>query len=91
MRRGRRQRPNLLGAAARTAVIAGTASAVTGAVRRRRHNNHAEPQADVAPGITDDQLSRLERLADLRKAGVLSDEELETEKAKILGREEAPA
>jgi putative oligomerization/nucleic acid binding protein len=86
MRLGRRQRPNLLGAAARTAVIAGTASAVTGAVRKRRHNHHAEPQ-----GITDDQLSKLERLADLRKAGVLSDEELETEKAKILGPADAPA
>ncbi|HEV7648475.1 MAG TPA: SHOCT domain-containing protein [Actinophytocola sp.] len=85
-RRGaQRQRSNLLGAAARTAVIAGTASAVTGAVRRHNHNNHAE-QPPAATGITDDQLSRLERLADLRKAGVLSDDEFEVEKAKILGR-----
>jgi putative oligomerization/nucleic acid binding protein len=80
-RRGARQRPNLLGAAARTAVIAGTASAVTGAVRRRHHNG-----TQPAAGITEDQLSRLERLADLKKAGVLSEEEFDVEKAEILGR-----
>jgi hypothetical protein len=82
-RRAARQRPNLLGAAARTAVIAGTASAVTGAVRRRHHNHNGAPPA---AGITEDQLSRLERLADLKKAGVLSEEEFEVEKAEILGR-----
>lgn len=87
-RRAGRRRPHLLGAAARTAVIAGTASAVTGAVRRR-HDNHAAPPA--ATGITEDQLSRLERLADLRKAGVLSDEELAAEKARILGSEDVPS
>jgi hypothetical protein len=76
-----------LGAAARTAVIAGTASAVTGAVRRRRSHNHAE-QTMPAPGITDDQLGRLERLAALRKADALSDEEFKAEKAEILGHPE---
>lgn len=82
-RRAGRQRPNLLGAAARTAVIAGTASAVTGAVRRRHNHNGTQP---AATGITEDQLSRLERLADLKKAGVLSEEEFDVEKAEILGR-----
>lgn len=95
MRQGRfgarRQRPNLLGAAARTAVIAGTASAVTGAIRRR-HDNHAGLQATTSPPEPgNDRLERLERLADLRKAGVLSDAEFEVEKAEILGRRADPA
>jgi putative oligomerization/nucleic acid binding protein len=85
-RRASRQRPNLLGAAARTAVIAGTASAVTGAVRRRHHSHHSHNGTPPAAGITDDQLSRLERLADLKNAGVLSEEEFEVEKAQLLGR-----
>ena len=86
-RRAARQRPHLLGTVARTAAIAGTASAVTGAVRRRHHDqNHDQNGTPPATGITEDQLSRLERLADLKKAGVLSEEEFDVEKAEILGR-----
>ncbi|MGL3150505.1 SHOCT domain-containing protein [Microbacterium sp. A82] len=43
MRRG--GRPGLLGMAARTAVVAGTATAVSGAVAQRQHNRAAERQA----------------------------------------------
>jgi len=88
----RRPVANLLGMAARTAVVAGTASAVTGAVRR--HNRREEPvqqqfpvQQQEAPrqtGITEEQIGRLERLAELRKAGVLSEEEFAAQKASIL-------
>lgn len=101
----RRPLANLLGAAARTAVIAGTASAVTGAVRRRNRRSAVPPQhampaqqvpAQQGPtqqipaqqqqaGITDEQLGRLERLAELQKAGVLSEKEFVAQKAAILG------
>ncbi len=88
---GRRRRPHLLGVAARTAVIAGTATAVTGAIRRRHHNhNHAEPEPAAAPEAGDDRLDRLERLGELRKSGVLSDAEFDAEKAEILGRPKEP-
>lgn len=43
MRRG--GRPGLLGMAARTAVVAGTATAVSGAVAQRQHTRAAEHQA----------------------------------------------
>lgn len=81
-------------AAARTAVIAGTASAVTGVVRRR-HNHHAgnhdtAGEATPAADITDEQLDRLERLAALRTSGALSEEEFSAAKATVLGRAEQP-
>lgn len=91
----RRPLARMLGTAARTAVIAGTASAVTGAVRRRQARRAAPPppppettwQQPAAPagGLTDEQLNRLERLAGLRESGVLSTEEFEAQKAAILG------
>ncbi len=48
------------------------------------------PQAAPAPppaagGITDQQLSQLERLAQLKAQGILTDEELAAQKARILG------
>ena len=46
MLRGRFGRPGLLGLAARTAVVAGTAGAVTGAMRRRQMGQ-AEDQAEA--------------------------------------------
>ncbi|MEU2247915.1 SHOCT domain-containing protein [Streptomyces sp. NPDC019224] len=41
-----RRGPGLIGAAARTAVIAGTASAVTGRVQRHQQNRFAEQEAE---------------------------------------------
>ncbi len=46
MLRGRFGRPGLLGLAARTAVVAGTAGAVTGAMRRRQMGQ-ADEQAEA--------------------------------------------
>ncbi|WP_082531431.1 SHOCT domain-containing protein [Microbacterium sp. Root1433D1] len=43
----RRGRPGLLGMAARTAVVAGTATAVSGAVARNQQRRAAEQQARV--------------------------------------------
>ena len=42
-------RPGLIGTAARTAVIAGTAQAVTGNVARRQQQRYAAEQAQAAP------------------------------------------
>lgn len=79
-------------AAARTAVIAGTASAVTGVVRRRHNHagNHDTAGEAPAADITDEQLDRLERLAALRTSGALSEEEFSAAKATVLGRGEQP-
>ncbi|WP_300016668.1 SHOCT domain-containing protein [Pseudonocardia sp.] len=113
MRRARRG-PGLLGTVARTAVVAGTASAVAGGVssaqqasaQQRRQGldaqaqlaeaqRRAEVDAQVAaalatqaatpPPPADDVLDRLTRLGELRAAGVLTDEEFATQKARILG------
>ncbi|HEU5473516.1 MAG TPA: SHOCT domain-containing protein [Actinophytocola sp.] len=100
-RAGLRRGPGLIRTVGRTAVIAGTATAVSGAVSRGQERRAAEqdayaeqqaypPQgyaAQQAPGgITDEQLGRLERLAELHQAGVLSAAEFEAQKAQILGR-----
>lgn len=47
MRRG----PGLVGMAARTAVVAGTATAVSGRVARRQHNKYAEQDAAYAQQV----------------------------------------
>ncbi|WNI26452.1 SHOCT domain-containing protein [Streptomyces sp. ITFR-16] len=85
-----RRGPGLLGAAARTAVVAGTASAVSGRVQQRRQTRFAEqdaqqqaapPQA-VAP--EDDLIGQLERLAELKKQGILTDAEFQAQKTRLL-------
>lgn len=43
---GRGGRPGLIGMAARTAVVAGTATAVSGNVARRQQNRYADQQAE---------------------------------------------
>ena len=104
-------RPGLVGTMARTAVIAGTASAVSGNVARRQQGRAqaaqqqaaaqeaalesqaqiaemqaqmeaAQQQAPAAPA--DDLMTKLQQLADLHAAGVLSDEEFAAAKAKLL-------
>ncbi len=92
-------RPGLLGTAARTAVIAGTAQATAGAVARRQQERAmaAQAQAPVAPppqpaapppaapaAPGGDLIAQLERLAQLQAAGILSPEEFAAAKAKLL-------
>ena len=96
----RRGRPSLLGrtaqTAARTAVIAGTATAVSGKVAARQAAGAAPaPAAEpapppaaapaAAPGLTDEAIGTLQTLADLRASGVLTEEEFAVQKARILG------
>ena len=90
----------LLRMAARTAVVAGTATAVSGRVARRQSAKYdaqdqqqydeQQPQqeyAEPAPAAPeqDDQVAKLQDLAELHKQGILSDDEFAAAKAKILG------
>ena len=86
----------LLRMAARTAVVAGTATAVSGRVQRRQaakydqqdqQQDAQEPQyAQEAPAEPeDDSTAQLQNLAALHTQGVLTDEEFAAAKAKILG------
>jgi len=84
----RRGRPVL-----RTAVIAGTATAVSGRVARRQQGRFAQqdqaaappPAAAPAGDGTDEKVAHLKELADLKEQGILTEEEFAAEKAKILG------
>jgi Short C-terminal domain len=84
----------LLRMAARTAVVAGTATAVHGRVQRRQaakwdaqdQQQYAqEPQQYAQQAPEDDATAQLQNLAALHTQGVLSDEEFAAAKAKILG------
>ena len=87
----------LLRGVARTAVIAGTATAVSNRVSRRQADRWAqedqaqydqqqqqyqEPAPAAAPAV--DPLEQLKQLGELKAAGVLTDAEFEAQKAKIL-------
>jgi hypothetical protein len=118
MRRGigRVGRPSLLGTAARTAVVAGTATAVVGGMSGRQQakaqqaadaqayeqeqqqaamqaaaqqavaqQQAAAPPPPPAAPAGGDQIAELEKLAQLKQQGVLSDEEFTAAKAKLLG------
>jgi hypothetical protein len=94
--------------AARTAVVAGTATAVSGRVAHRQQTKYqsqydeqqaaaqqqqmaAEEPAPAAAapapaeGGGDDLVAQIEQLSQLHNAGVLSDEQFESAKAKLLG------
>jgi hypothetical protein len=85
----------LLRMAARTAVVAGTATAVSGRVQRRQAARYdqqdqaaydAEQAAQAPPAPEEpDQTAELQNLANLHTQGVLTDEEFAAAKAKILG------
>ncbi|HET6830093.1 MAG TPA: SHOCT domain-containing protein [Solirubrobacterales bacterium] len=85
--------PGLIRGVARTAVVAGTATAVSNRVSRRQAERwaaeapaqaYAEPApAPAAPAA--DPIAQLKELGELRDSGVLTDEEFAAQKAKILG------
>lgn len=92
--------PGLLRGMARTAVVAGTATAVSGRVSRRQQGRWAakeqqqsqEQQADYPPPAAapaqgsdmDSKLAQLKDLGELKAQGVLTDAEFEVQKDKIL-------
>ena len=80
----------LLRMAARTAVVAGTATAVSGRVQRRQAARWDEQDAQAyqeaaPPPQQEDASAQLQELAQLHNQGVLTDEEFAAAKAKILG------
>ena len=111
-----RRRVGLVGMAARTAVVAGTATAVSGNVQRRQQEKAQgqydqqqyaaaqqqaqidaaaqaaaaqyappPPAAPAAPAGGTDIVAELTKLASLKDAGILSEEEFAAAKAKLLG------
>ena len=84
--------PGLLRGVARTAVVAGTATAVSNRVSRRQAERwygqdpyqpqYEEPQA--APAQGESRIEKLKELASLKEQGVLTDAEFAAEKARIL-------
>ena len=90
----------LLRGVARTAVVAGTATAVSNRVSRRQANRWAaqeeeqqaqayqDQQPQQAAGTTsdsDDVYMQLQKLGQLRDQGILTDEEFNAKKQQILG------
>lgn len=91
--------PGLLRGVARTAVIAGTATHVSNNVSRRQTNRWAQQEQDQyardqyyaqqqpapAPAAPQkDTVTQLKELADLKSQGILTDQEFQAQKAKIL-------
>ncbi|WP_067845930.1 SHOCT domain-containing protein [Nocardia lijiangensis] len=90
--------PGLLRGVARTAMVAGTATAVSNRVSRRQGERwaaqeqaqyaqqaqYAAPQQAPAGGAGTDRITALKELGELRAQGVLTDAEFEAEKARIL-------
>jgi membrane protease subunit (stomatin/prohibitin family) len=100
MMRRRVGRPGLVGTMARTAVVAGTATAVSGGVARRQQTKaqqaadaqtnqeqEAAPAPAPAPAAAPEQdtITQLKELAALKDQGILTEEEFAAQKAKILG------
>ncbi|MCG2798161.1 MAG: SHOCT domain-containing protein [Cellulomonas sp.] len=90
-------RPGLLGLAARTAVVAGTATAVSSGVAARHQRRAAYHAAQLgvqatpaaaAPPVQPEQdatVAKLHQLAALHAQGVLSNAEFAAAKAQVLG------
>lgn len=80
--------PGLLRGVARTAAVAGTATAVSNRVSRRQGERWAaqgpEPASGPPPAAGGDSIAQLKELAALRDQGVLTEEEFATQKARIL-------
>lgn len=84
---GRGGRPGLIGMAARTAVVSGTATAVSGRVARRQQERYAQQDvapAEAAPGSDPDLMAQLSQLTTLHQRGALTDAEFSAAKAKLL-------
>jgi hypothetical protein len=91
--------PGLLRGVARTAAVAGTATAVSNRVSRRQANRWASqeaetheppPQQQAPPGAAapgngaSDPIEQLTKLAALKDQGILTEEEFAAQKARIL-------
>lgn len=90
--------PGLLRGVARTAAVAGTATAVSNRVSRRQGQKwaaqeepapppqqYAAPPPPAQPAGGEDRIEKLKDLAALKDQGVLTEQEFAAEKARILG------
>jgi Short C-terminal domain len=86
--------PGLLRGIARTAAIAGTATAVSNNVSRRQAERWQQQEAQgaayepapPAPAAAGPPIEQLKELANLKEQGVLTEEEFEAQKAKLLAQ-----
>lgn len=86
--------PGLVRGVARTAVIAGTATAVSNRVSRRQGERWAQQEAPQQPmeapappapaAAGDSMIDQLKELGELKSQGILTEEEFEAQKAKLL-------
>lgn len=89
--------PRLLRTVGRTAVIAGTASAVSGRVQRRQANRWSQQEAAqappeaapapppaAAPASGASMIDQLKELGELKDQGILTEDEFAAQKAKLL-------
>jgi hypothetical protein len=97
----RRRGPGLVRGVARTAVVAGTAAAVSGRVQRRQEERWAEQEQEAAEEARQAQpvalgsvpsappvegyVAELEELARLRNQGIITEEEFQSKKRQVLG------
>lgn len=72
----------IVGVAATAKVVSNRTQAKADAQREAEAG--AQPSAPAAPTAGDDMVAQLQKLADLKAAGVLSDEEFAAAKAKVL-------
>jgi len=89
--------PGLLRGVARTAAIAGTATAVSNRVSRRQGERWAAQEAPEQPvaaapaqaaapvAAGDSTIDQLRELGELKAQGILTEEEFAAQKAKLLG------
>ncbi|WCD94178.1 SHOCT domain-containing protein [Streptomyces sp. HUAS 31] len=91
--------PGLLRGVARTAVVAGTATAVSNRVSRRQQGRWAAqeqnayaaapapqpaPSAELPPPDMTTKIEQLKQLGDLKEQGVLTEAEFEEQKRRLL-------
>jgi hypothetical protein len=90
--------PRLLRTVARTAAIAGTATAVSGRVQRRQANKWSQQEAQApppeaapapvaaapAPSAAPSMIDQLKELGELKEQGILTEDEFAAQKAKLL-------
>lgn len=85
--------PGLIRGVARTAVVAGTATAVSNRVSRRQGERWQRQEASelereqpaAPPPSGPSTIDQLKELGELHRQGVLTDEEFAAQKAQILG------
>ncbi len=86
--------PGLIRGVARTAVVAGTATAVSNRVSKRQAERWQEQEAPEQPAQAmpaapaqpeKSAVDQLKELGELKEQGILTEEEFAAQKAKILG------